>query len=251
MQVQLNTLSQAGMLGDVEKPWWDMAFVLIVPSIAVGYKSVFGLVVVWAHPCQACYHTLEEVAHKLVLLVDESADWAFAFVQINEALSHVPLSSEGHVSTMMDGVPSAEAQGQPHQLQICKLLQHKDMVVCPEGLNGKPEALQFTFQELPLWNAAVPGKPADKTQLIEVDLSSMQPESVTTDIQIPTTALVLPPSSWYHGFPVTLPWPSTYSSKGPWNGCSRLPLQPQPLSPSAVHWGESCHWQPWGLCHQL
>ena len=47
---------------------------------------------------------------------------------------------------------------------------------------------------------------------------------------------------------MTLPWPSTYIiSMGPWNGYSRLPLQPQPLSPSIVCLGESHHQQPWGL----
>ena len=111
------------------KPQQDMAFLLIVPSITVGYKRVFGLVVVWAHPHQACYYTLEEAAYKLALLVDESMDWAYAFAQLNEALSHVPLFSERHICAMMDGMPSVDAWSWLHQLQICKLLQHKDMVV--------------------------------------------------------------------------------------------------------------------------
>ena len=95
-----------------------------------------------------------------MLLVDKSAQWAYAFVQLNEVLSHVPLLGEGHISTMMDGSPCVDACGQLHQLQICKLLQYKNMVVCPEGLNGELEALQFSFPELPLWNNAAPGKPA-------------------------------------------------------------------------------------------
>ena len=107
-------------------------------------------------------------------------------------LSHVSLSSKGHISAMMDGVPSMDAHGWLHQLQICKLLKHKDMVVCPEGWNGKLEALQFTFQELPLWNAATPGEPTHEPELIEVDLSSIQPESMTTAISVPNVTLVLP-----------------------------------------------------------
>ena len=87
MQTQLNTLSQVGVWGDVWKPQQDMAFLLIVPSITVGYEMVFGLVVVWLYPCQACYHSLEEAIHKLVLLVDESADWAYVFIWLYEALS--------------------------------------------------------------------------------------------------------------------------------------------------------------------
>ena len=139
---------------------------------------------------------------------------------------------------------SVDTCSQLHQLQICELLQHKDRVACPEGLNGKLEALQFTFQELPLWDAATPGEPIHK--LIEVDLGSMQSESVTTIPQTPTTTLVLPPL-WPipSSLLVTSPWPSTCSSRGPWNGCSGLPPQPQPLSPSMVCQGESHHWQPW------
>ena len=152
-------------------------------------------------PHKAHYHSLEEAAQKLALLVDKSADWAYAFVQLNEALSYVPLLSEGHISAMMDGTPCVNACGWLHQLQICKLLQHNNMVVCPEGLNGKLEALQFSFPDLPLLNAAAPGKPTHKPQLIEVDLSSVQPKSMPTSTQAPTTTLGFPLSSQYHCAP--------------------------------------------------
>ena len=118
-----------GGVGDMGKPWWDMVFLLIVPSIAARHERVFGLVVVWAHSSQACYHTLEVAAHKLALLVDESMSWVYAFVWLNKGLSHVPLLSKGHVSAMRDGGPSADACGWLHQLQIHKLLQNKDMVM--------------------------------------------------------------------------------------------------------------------------
>ena len=208
MQEQLKTLSQAGVWSDVGKPQWDVALLLIGPSIAMGYKRIFGLAPILAHSHQAHYHTLEEVVCKLALLVDKCVDWAYAFVWLNEALSHAPLLSEGHIRTMMNGRPSTDAQGQLHQLQIYKLLQHKDMVVCLEGLNGKLEALQFTFQKLPHWDAATPCKPTHEPQLIEVDLGSVQSESVTTTIHVPTTALVLPPLMPIPlSLLVTSPWP--------------------------------------------
>ena len=74
----------------MEKPQQDMAFLLIVPNITAECED-FGLVAVWAHPHQAHYHTLEVAAHKLVLPVEESVHWAYAFIWLNEALSHVPL----------------------------------------------------------------------------------------------------------------------------------------------------------------
>ena len=89
------TLSQVGVWGDEGKLQQDMTFLLIVPSITMGYERVFNLVVVWVHSCQAHCHSLEEAACKLALLVDESVDWAYTFVWLDEALSHVPLLSEG------------------------------------------------------------------------------------------------------------------------------------------------------------
>ena len=79
-QEQLNALSQSMAWGDVEKPWEDMVFLLIMPSITTGCKRVFGIVTVWAHPHEAHHWTLEEVAHKLVLLEDKSVDWAYSFI---------------------------------------------------------------------------------------------------------------------------------------------------------------------------
>ena len=129
-----------------------------------------------------------------MLLDDRSVDWACAFIWLNEALSHAPLSSEGHISTMTDSVPSREACSYLQQLQVCKLLQHKDMVLYPEGLNSELEASQFTLHELSLWDATTPSKTTHEPQLIEVDLGSVQSESITTIIQAPNTPLVLPPS---------------------------------------------------------
>ena len=108
-------------------------------------------------------------------------------------LSYAPLCSEGHVSTMTHGTPSGEACGHLHQLQVCNLLQHKDLVVCLEGLTGKMEASWFTFQELPLWDATAPGIPSHKPQLIEVNLGGMQSASVTTAIQTLQSTPISPP----------------------------------------------------------
>ena len=77
-----------------------MAFLLIAPSITIGCERVFGLTVVWAHPCQVCFTTLLEAAHKLVLLADVGKDGLYTFVQLNDTMSHTPLSNEGHTSAV-------------------------------------------------------------------------------------------------------------------------------------------------------
>ena len=135
--------------GDTEKPQRDMAFLLMALCIIAGYKSIFGLVAVWAHPCQTHYTTLADVVWKLMLLMDGSANWVYAFIQLNAVLSHTPLSSMGHFSAMTDGAPSMDTHSWFHKLQVHKLLQCKDLVACPEGLNSQMEALQFTFKKFP------------------------------------------------------------------------------------------------------
>ena len=70
--------------------------------------------------------------------------------------------------------PSTNACGWLHQLLVQKLLQCKDLVVCPEGLNGQMEASELTFRELSFWNATAASKP----QLMVVDLGGVQPRDV-------------------------------------------------------------------------
>ena len=53
-QTQLTTLSQAGAWGNTKKSRKDVAFLLIAPSLAIGCERIFGLVAVWAYPCQVC-----------------------------------------------------------------------------------------------------------------------------------------------------------------------------------------------------
>ena len=65
---------------------------------------------------------------------------------MSDTVLHMPLSDNRHISAMMEGIHSVNTCGQLHQLQVWKLLQHSDSVVFPEGLNGEPEALQFSFQ---------------------------------------------------------------------------------------------------------
>ena len=92
-------------MGDAEKPWWDMVFLLIVLSITTEQERIFSLIAVWAYPCQACYTYLADVVCKLLLLMDSSTDWVHVFIQLNEVLSHAPLSSMGHISAMIDSTP--------------------------------------------------------------------------------------------------------------------------------------------------
>ena len=136
MLSELHALSLTGAWGDIEKPRHNMAFLLIVPDKNVKGERVFGLVAVWAHLHQACHHSLGEAAHKLPLLIDISTNWAYGFTWLNEDALHTPLSSEGHMTAMIAGASSMSTCGCISQLEVCKLLQCGDQVVCLGALNG-------------------------------------------------------------------------------------------------------------------
>ena len=92
-----------------------MVFLLIVPSLAVGCKWVFGLTVVWMHRQQLHLPTLVDVAEKQLLLADESANWPCGYIRMNDAVAHAPISSEGHIGIMTADLPSWNACGCLHQ----------------------------------------------------------------------------------------------------------------------------------------
>ena len=58
-----------------------------------------------------------------MLLTDESPNWPYAYAQMNDAMAHAPLSSEGHIGIMTDGIPSMNTCSCLDQLQVQKLLQ--------------------------------------------------------------------------------------------------------------------------------
>ena len=160
--------------GDVGKPLQDIMFILIVPSLAIGCEWVFCLTAMWVHPCQAHLPTLADATWKLMLLADEGPNWPYAYVQMNDTVAHVPLSSEGHIGILTDGIPRMNTSSHLDQLQMWRLLQCRTWVVCIEGLNGGLKALPLDFEELPLWNMATADEPTWDLSLIEVDLNGTE-----------------------------------------------------------------------------
>ena len=108
-----------------------MAFILIAPSLAIGCEWVFSLTTVKTHPCQAHLPTLADAGQKQMLLDDKGPNWPYAYAQMNDAVAHTSLSSEGHIDIMTDGMPSTNACSCLNQLQVWKLLQCRGQMVCP------------------------------------------------------------------------------------------------------------------------
>ena len=110
-------------------------------------EMAFRLAIVWVHPYQAHISTFDEAAKKLVLLTTSGKNWAYTFVQFNEDAQHVPLPKEGHLSTMIERVPSRIACRCLCQLEVHLLLQSGCQVVYPEGLNGGLEPVVTSLPE--------------------------------------------------------------------------------------------------------
>ena len=178
--------------------WW-CHYLILALSANIGGKQMFGLAAVWAHPCQGCLTTLVEVACKLALLISDGPDWPYAFICMSSMTHHMPLSDAGHLGAMTESVQSVNMCGHLHQLQTRKLLQHREHVVFPEGLNGVLEAHYFSFSELPPWDFATTGRSAGELPPIE----GVEHESMLT---IPHSSASLAPASHHDTLGGKLPY---------------------------------------------
>ena len=145
----------------------------------------FGLAMVWVHSYQACLSSLDEVAKKLTLLINLGDNWAYAFVWLNGDAQHVPLPKEGHLSAMINGMPSRNACRCPCQLEVHKLFQYGDQVVYPERLYGDLEQVQTSLSGLLLQSGDVLGSSACEPSFLLVDLSWVTLEDHTLKAPAP------------------------------------------------------------------
>ena len=148
-----------------------MVFLLIAPKKTIEGEMAFGLAMIWAHPYQACPSSLDDAVKNLVLLISLGNNWAYASVCLNGDTQHVPLPKEGHLSTMIDGMPSRNMCRSLCQLEVHKLLQYGDQVVYPEGLNGGLELVQTSLSGPLLWGWDALDNFTHKPSFLLVDLS--------------------------------------------------------------------------------
>ena len=85
---------------------------------------------------------------KLTLITPSGENCIYAFVQFNDDTQYALLPKEGHLSAMIDGVPSRNACRCLCHLEVHQLLQWKDWVVYPEGLNRDLEPVTIPLPVL-------------------------------------------------------------------------------------------------------
>ena len=169
-RASLSAISCTEAWGDPKRPKSDMTYLLLVPNQVVEEERRLGLVAVWTHPFQAHLPSLDEVMRKLNLLVNTAEDWVYTFMQLNEDPQHIPLSTTGHISAMIDGTPSRSAYGHLSHLDVCKLLQCGVEVVYLEGLNRGLEPLQVSLPKLPIWDPDSHMGPSQEPMHLQVNL---------------------------------------------------------------------------------
>ena len=91
------------------------------------------------HPYQACIPTLDEVARKLTLLTTSHENWAYTFVRFNEDAQHVPLPKEGHLSAMIEGMPSRKCMWVSPSIRITFTLTVRVPSGLPRGAEQGPK----------------------------------------------------------------------------------------------------------------
>ena len=111
-QPGLSSLTHLWVWGDFERFHSDIAFLLVLPKEGIAGERVYELAVVWVHPCKARVPILDEVMRKLALLTSSGFNWPRTFVHFNWDAYHIPLSRDGHLSAMTDGMPSNIPCGQ-------------------------------------------------------------------------------------------------------------------------------------------
>ena len=95
---------------------------------------------------------------------------------------------------MIDGAPSRNAHRHLHQLEVHKLLQCGDEVVCPKDLNGGLEPVLLLLPKLPIRDMDTLGGPVCEPSLLQVNLPSVRARDQMPITPAPCRASTLPSS---------------------------------------------------------
>ena len=135
-------------MGRPQKFCSKITFLLVLPKEGVVGERAYGLTMVWVHPYQARFSTIDGAAKQLTQLASTAPNWSYALVQLNGDACHMPLPTEGHLSAMMEENTSSVPYRKICQLEVCQLLGSGSWVVYPKGLNGCQVPVIMTLPEL-------------------------------------------------------------------------------------------------------
>ena len=123
-QSELSSLTSLKALGDKEKFWNNIAFLLVSAEEeeeATG-DTKYGLSTIWVNPCQARVCSVEEAVRELTAWVSSGPYWPYTLMWLNEDTCHVPLPKEGHPGILPQGGINITACRRISQLEVHQLL---------------------------------------------------------------------------------------------------------------------------------
>ena len=146
-QVELFSISSLKILGNVQKPRHDIAYLLVWVENTIKDRE-YGISLVWVNPNQVRAATMEEAVEKLTTCTSSGTDWPYALAQLYEGPHHTPHHKEKHLGILPQGKVEETLYGQISQLKVHQLHASSPQVVYPIGLNRHDEPVITTLPEL-------------------------------------------------------------------------------------------------------
>ena len=100
--VDLISVSSFKVLGNIQSPHHDMAYLLVHLGNTYRREAV-QMSLVWVNPHQTRTSTMEEVIEKLAACPPSGTDWPYVLAQLYEGSSHVPLPKCKHLGILLQG----------------------------------------------------------------------------------------------------------------------------------------------------
>ena len=144
---ELSSLTSLKAWGERQRICHDIAFLLVLAEKEVTGDRKYGLLTIWANPCQARVHSMEKAVKNLTTWVSSGTDWPYALVQLHKDTHHAPLPKEQHYGILPQRGTEMTACGRISQLEVCQLLISGWQVAYPIGLNGHEEPIITSLPE--------------------------------------------------------------------------------------------------------
>ena len=146
-QVELFSISSLKVWGNIQKPCYNIAYLLVQTENATEDRH-YGISPVWVNCNQVRAATMEEAVEKLTACPSSGTDWPYTLAQLYKGPHHTPLPKDKHLGILPQGKVEETSCGQISQLEVWQLLTTGPKVIYPIGLNGHNEPVITTLPEL-------------------------------------------------------------------------------------------------------
>ena len=169
---ELLSISCLKIWGDIQKPWNDMAYLLVHTGDASGAEN-YSLALVWISPHQTWASTMEEAIGTLSACFPSRPNWPYALAHLYKGSNHTSLPKDKHLGILPQGKVEESPYGQISQLEVHQLLSAGPWIVYPVGLNGSNQRVTITLPELLHGSSSIT---TNKHPHLRIDIPFLSPE---------------------------------------------------------------------------